>query len=98
VIDPYKRFHFRGRQTLGSLEELLQKPMIVFLICAGPESCAEAELRVFYALHHRYIRRLPDLEYIAPVRRSVGHKSFEYGTWGARSAASSSLNRAKSWP
>jgi ureidoacrylate peracid hydrolase len=61
----------------------------------------KAELRVFYALHRRY--RPGDYEtwkYIAPVQKAAWlRKSFEYRHVGvARSAASSSLNRAKSWP
>ena len=43
-----------------------------------------AELRVFYALHHRY--RPGDYEtwkYIAPIQKAAWlHKIFEYGTWG----------------
>ena len=43
-----------------------------------------AELRVFYAMHHRY--RPGDYEtwkYIAPIqRRGWETKAFEYGTWG----------------
>ena len=44
----------------------------------------KAELRVFYALHHRY--RQGDYEtwkYIAPIQKAAwAHKTFEYGTWG----------------
>src|SRR5262249_47993449 len=44
-----------------------------------------AEIRVFYALHHRY--RPGDYEtwkYIAPVQKAAwSHKTFEDGTWGA---------------
>ena len=44
----------------------------------------EAELRVFYALHHRY--RSGDYEtwkYIAPIQKAAwSHKTFENGTWG----------------
>jgi ureidoacrylate peracid hydrolase len=44
----------------------------------------KAQLRVFYAMHHRY--RPGDYEtwkYIAPVQKAAWeHKSFEYGSWG----------------
>jgi nicotinamidase-related amidase len=44
----------------------------------------EAEVRVFYAMHHRY--RSGDYEtwkYIPPIQRAAWeHKSFESGTWG----------------
>jgi ureidoacrylate peracid hydrolase len=60
----------------------------------------KAELRVFYALHHRY--RPGDYEtwkYIAPVQKAAWlRKSFEYGTWGGEIRSEFKLNRAKSWP
>ena len=44
----------------------------------------KAELRVFFALHHRY--RPGDYEtwkYIAPIQKAAwSRKTFEYGTWG----------------
>ena len=44
----------------------------------------KAQLRVFYALHHRY--RPGDYEtwkYIAPIQKAAwSRKTFEYGTWG----------------
>jgi ureidoacrylate peracid hydrolase len=44
----------------------------------------KAELRVFYALHHRY--RPGDYEtwkYIAPIQKAAwSHRTFESGTWG----------------
>jgi nicotinamidase-related amidase len=44
----------------------------------------QAQLRVFYALHHRY--RPGDYEtwkYLAPVQKAAwSRKTFEYGTWG----------------
>jgi hypothetical protein len=44
----------------------------------------QAELRVFYAMYHRY--RPGDYEtwkYIAPIQRAAWrYKVFEYGTWG----------------
>jgi nicotinamidase-related amidase len=43
-----------------------------------------AQLRVFYAMHHRY--RPGDYEtwkYIAPIQKGAWqHKTFEFGTWG----------------
>src|SRR5271156_332957 len=43
-----------------------------------------ADIRVFYALHHRY--RPGDYEtwkYIAPIQKAAwARKAFEYGTWG----------------
>lgn len=51
---------------------------------AGLDAARKAELRVFYALHHRY--RPGDYEtwkYIAPIQKAAWlHKTFEYGAWG----------------
>src|SRR5499433_3637367 len=55
-------------------------PNMLQVLNAAPK----AELRVFYAMHHRY--RPGDYEtwkYVAPVQRAAWRrKSFEYGTWG----------------
>jgi nicotinamidase-related amidase len=44
----------------------------------------QAELRIFYALHHRY--RQGDYEtwkYVAPIQKAAwSHQTFENGTWG----------------
>jgi ureidoacrylate peracid hydrolase len=48
---------------------------------AGPECCAGGELRVFYALHHRY--DYETWKYIAPIQKAAWlRKTFEYDTWG----------------
>jgi hypothetical protein len=48
------------------------------------DAARKAELRIFYALHHRY--RPGDCEtwkYIAPVQKAAwSHKTFEHDTWG----------------
>ncbi|MDT5001367.1 MAG: ureidoacrylate peracid hydrolase, partial [Mycobacterium sp.] len=48
-----------------------------------------ADIRIFYALHHRY--RPGDYEtwkYIAPIQKAAwSRKSFEYGTWGGEIAS-----------
>jgi nicotinamidase-related amidase len=48
------------------------------------QAARSAELRVFYAMHHRY--RAGDYaswKYVAPVQRAAWrNRSFEYGTWG----------------
>jgi ureidoacrylate peracid hydrolase len=54
------------------------------VVCRIWNAARKAELRVFYALHHRY--RSGDYEtwkYIAPIQQAAwAHKTFEYGTWG----------------
>jgi nicotinamidase-related amidase len=48
------------------------------------DAARSADIRVFYALHHRY--RPGDYEtwkYIAPIQKAAwSRKTFEYGTWG----------------
>ena len=48
------------------------------------EAARSADIRVFYALHHRY--RPGDFDtwkYVAPIQRAAWmRKTFEYGTWG----------------
>jgi len=48
------------------------------------DAARKADIRVFYALHHRY--RPGDYEnwkYIAPIQKAAwSRKTFEYGTWG----------------
>jgi nicotinamidase-related amidase len=53
------------------------------------DAARRADLRVFYALHHRY--RPGDYEtwkYIAPIQKAAwSRKSFEDGTWGGEIAS-----------
>jgi hypothetical protein len=44
----------------------------------------QSELRIFYALHHRYRPRdYETWKYLAPIQQTGwSHKTFEYGTWG----------------
>jgi ureidoacrylate peracid hydrolase len=84
---------------MGSLKDCCRRKRLYSHILQVLGAARKAELRVFYALHRRY--RPDDYEtwkYIAPVQKAAWlRKSFEYRHVGvARSAASSSLNRAKS--
>ena len=69
----------------GIASRQLQKQIIAFLnMLQVLKAARQAELRVFYAMHHRY--RPGDYEtwqYIAPIQKAAwSRRSFEYGTWG----------------
>jgi ureidoacrylate peracid hydrolase len=84
VIDPYNDFISEGGKLWERVKTVAEAnrciPHMLDLLTAA----RRAELRVFYALHHRY--RPGDFEtwrYIAPIQKAAwGRKTFEYGTWG----------------
>jgi ureidoacrylate peracid hydrolase len=69
VIDPYNDFIPR-QARYGQHSSCCRSGLLGSSYAAGPECRAEAKLRVFYTLHHRY--RPGDYktwEYIAPVQK-----------------------------
>src|SRR6266566_1222889 len=90
-----QRFHFRGRQSMGSLEDCCRGKRLRSSYVASHECCAEGG-----ASHRRY--RPGDYEswqYIAPIQKAAwSHKIFENGTWGGEIAVNSLLSRVISWP
>jgi ureidoacrylate peracid hydrolase len=84
VIDPYNDFISEGGKVWDRLKTAAEANDCAPHMLQVPNAARKAELRVFYALHHRY--RPGDYEtwkYIAPVQKAAWlHKSFEYGTWG----------------
>jgi ureidoacrylate peracid hydrolase len=84
VIDPYNDFISEGGKLWDRLKSVAEANNCVPHMSQVLNAARKAELRVFYALHHRY--RQGDYEtwkYIAPVQKAAWvHKSFEYGTWG----------------
>jgi ureidoacrylate peracid hydrolase len=100
VIDPYNDFISDGGKLWDRLKGVAEANNCVPNMLQVLNAARKAELRVFYALHHRY--RPGDYEtwkYIAPVQKAAWlRKSFEYGTWGGEIRRESSLNRAKSLP
>jgi len=84
VIDPYNDFISEGGKVWDRLKAVAEANQCVPNMLRVLTATRKAELRVFYALHHRY--RPGDYEtwkYIAPIQKaSWEHKSFEYGTWG----------------
>ena len=100
VIDPYNDFISEGGKVWDRLSAVAEANNCVPHMLQVLNAARKAGLRVFYALHHRY--RPDDYEtwkYIAPVQKAAwSHKTFEDGTWVARSAENSNLNRAILWP
>ena len=84
VIDPYNDFISEGGKLWDRLKTVAEANDCVPHMLQVLNAARKAELRVFYALHHRY--RPGDYEtwkYIAPVQKAAwSHKTFEHGTWG----------------
>jgi ureidoacrylate peracid hydrolase len=84
VIDPYNDFISEGGKIWNRLKAVAEANKCIPNMLQVLTAARKANLRVFYAMHHRY--RPGDYEtwkYIAPVQKAAWvHKSFEYGTWG----------------
>ncbi len=84
VIDPYNDFISEGGKVWDRLKTVAEANNCVPNMLDVLNAARKAELRVFYALHHRY--RPGDYEtwkYIAPIQKAAwSRKTFEYGTWG----------------
>ena len=84
VIDPYNDFISEGGKIWGRIKNVAEANSCVPHMLEVLNAARKAELRVSYAMHHRY--RPGDYEtwkYIAPIqKRGWSSKAFEYGTWG----------------
>ena len=84
VIDPYNDFISEGGKLWDRLKTVAEANDCVPHMLQILDAARKAEVRVFYALHHRY--RPGDYEtwkYIAPIQEAAwSHKAFENGTWG----------------
>jgi nicotinamidase-related amidase len=84
VIDPYNDFISEGGKIWDRLKTVAETNKCVPHMSQVLDAARKAQLRVSYALHHRY--RAGDYEtwkYIAPIQKATwSHKTFEYGTWG----------------
>jgi ureidoacrylate peracid hydrolase len=84
VIDPYNDFISAGGKIWDRIRAVAEANNCVPHMLQVLVAARTAELRVFYALHHRY--RPGDYEtwkYVAPIQKAAwARKSFEYGTWG----------------
>jgi nicotinamidase-related amidase len=84
VIDPYNDFISEGGKLWDRIRVVAEANDCIPHMLQVLNAARKANLRVFYALHHRY--RPGDYEtwtYIAPIQRVAWkRKTFEYGTWG----------------
>jgi ureidoacrylate peracid hydrolase len=84
VIDPYIDFISDGGKLWDRLKTVAEANHCVPHTLQVLSAARKAELRMFYAQHHRY--RPGDYEtwkYVAPIQKAVWlRKTFENGTWG----------------
>ena len=84
VIDPYNDFLSEGGKVWDRLKTVAEANDCVPHMLQILDAARRADLRVFYALHHRY--QQGDYEtwkYITPIQKAAwSHRTFEYGTWG----------------
>jgi ureidoacrylate peracid hydrolase len=84
LIDPYNDFISEGGKIWDRLKTVAEANDCVPHMLQVLNAARKAELRVFYALHHRY--RPGDYEtwkYIAPIQKAGWlRRVFEHGTWG----------------
>lgn len=84
VIDPYNDFISEGGKVWDRLKGVAEANQCVPNMKRVLDAARMADIRVFYAMHHRY--RPGDYEnwkYIAPIQKAAwSRKTFEYGTWG----------------
>jgi ureidoacrylate peracid hydrolase len=84
VIDPYNDFISEGGKIWHRIKNVAESNHCIPHMLQVLNAARKAELRVFYALHHRY--RPGDYEtwtYIAPIQKAAwSRKAFEDGTWG----------------
>ncbi|MFZ1164948.1 isochorismatase family cysteine hydrolase [Mycobacterium sp.] len=86
VIDPYNDFISEGGKVWDRLRGVAEANGCVSHMRQVLEAARNADIQVFYALHHRY--RPGDYEnwkYIAPIQKAAwSRKTFEDGTWGGQ--------------
>ncbi len=84
VIDPYNDFISEGGKLWNRLKAVADANDCVPNMLQVLNAARQAELRIFYALHHRYRPGdYEDWKYIAPIQKAAwSRKTFEDGTWG----------------
>ncbi|KIQ31500.1 isochorismatase [Variovorax paradoxus] len=84
MIDPYNDFISEGGKIWDRVKGVAEANGCIPHMLQVLEAARKAQLRVFYAMHHRY--RPGDYEtwkYVAPIQRAAWRRrSFEFGTWG----------------
>lgn len=98
VIDPYNDFISEGGKIWNRVKTVAEANDCIPHMLQVLNAARQAELRVFYAMHHRY--RPGDYEtwkYIAPWQRGCT-RALNTARGAARFAASLSLDRLRLWP
>ena len=99
VIDPYNDFISEGGKIWDRIKTVAEANNCIPNMLQILNAARQTKLRVFYAMHHRC--RVGDYEtwqYIAPIQKAAwSRRSFEYGTWGGKSAPNSLRCRARLW-
>jgi ureidoacrylate peracid hydrolase len=84
IVDPFNDFISEGGKFWERLKTVAEANGCVAHMRQVLDAARRAQVRVFYAPHHRY--RPGDFEawrYLAPIQRaSARSKAFEAGTWG----------------
>jgi len=84
AIDPYNDFMSEGGKVWDRVKRVAEANQCVPHMMQVLEAARQANIRVFYALHHQY--RPGDYEtwkYIAPIQKAAwSRKTFEHGSWG----------------
>jgi nicotinamidase-related amidase len=84
IVDPYNDFISDGGKFWNRMRGVAEANQCVPNMLRVLNAAREADLRVFYALHHRY--RPGDYEgwkRVAPIQKLTwSSKAFEDGTWG----------------
>ena len=86
VIDPYNDFISEGGKVWDRLKGVAEGNNCVPHMSQVLNAARCADIRVFYALHHRYRPGdYEDWKYIAPIQKAAwSRRTFEYGTWGGQ--------------
>jgi ureidoacrylate peracid hydrolase len=84
VIDPYNDFISEGGKTWNRIKGVAEANNCVPNMLQVLNAARKAGLRIFYAMHHRYLPGdYETWKYIAPIQEAaLRSKVFAAGTWG----------------
>jgi len=84
IIDPYNDFISEGGKIWSRIKGVAEANNCVPNMVHVVNAARKAGLRIFYALHHRYLPGdYETWEYVAPIQRAAWQsKVFEHGAWG----------------
>ena len=86
VIDPYNDFISEGGKIWDRIKLVAEANNCVPNMFEVLNAARKAELRIFYALHHRFCSGdYENWKYLAPIQQAAWRsKVFESGTWGGQ--------------